>query len=341
MSPQGRPKGEHRSAQHEGPPVSPPTFSVATPTRNALDKLKRCVGSVRGQSGVSVEHLVQDACSSDGTARWLVEQQGLRGADGLSGLSGLSGMSALHGVSEPDAGMYDAINRAWSRSSGSLLSWLNADEQYLPGTLEKVQAFFQARPDVDVLFADYLVADSQGRAVALRREIPLRRFYVNNLFLNAQSCTLFYRRSWWDRGLLRLDSQYRYAADKDLVLRLQAAGARFHHMDDVLSVFGVDGSNLSTHDGMTREAEAVRLAHGGFRWRPLRVLPALARRVERLARGGYARVDLQYRYALDEVPHYQDYLARGLSGRYHLGQTEGQAQALNPGSATARRENPP
>ncbi len=314
--------------------MSMPTFSVATPTRNALDKLKRCVGSVRGQRGVSVQHLVQDACSSDGTARWLVEQESRDGAHSLCG------------VSEPDAGMYDAINRAWSRSSGSLLSWLNADEQYLPDTLQKVQAFFQARPDVDVLFANYLVADSQGRAVALRREIPLRRFYVSNLFLNAQSCTLFYRRSWWDRGLLRLDSQYRYAADKDLVLRLHAAGARFHHMNDVLSVFGVDGSNLSTHDGMAREAEAVRLAHGGFRWRPLRVLPALARRVERLARGGYARVDLQYRYALDEVPHYQNYLARALGGRYHLGQTEGRAQALDPGTAsaapsTASRENPP
>lgn len=303
--------------------MNSPTFSVATPTRNALDKLRRCVGSVRGQVGVSVEHLVQDACSSDGTARWLAEQGGRGGAEGAPGVH------RLHGVSEPDAGMYDAINRAWSRASGRVLSWLNADEQYLPGTLEKVQAFFQTRPDVDVLFADYLVADSQGRAVALRREIPLRRFYVSNLFLNAQSCTLFFRREWWDRGLLRLDSQYRYAADKDLVLRLQAAGARFHHLNEVLSVFGVDGSNLSTHDGMTREAEAVRLAHGGFRWRALRLVPALARRVERLARGGYTRADLQYRYALDEVPHYQDYLARGLGGRYHLGQTEGRAQALD------------
>lgn len=39
-----------------------PVFSVATPTPNALDKLKRCVGSVRGQAGLGLEHLVQDGC---------------------------------------------------------------------------------------------------------------------------------------------------------------------------------------------------------------------------------------------------------------------------------------
>ena len=81
-----------------------------------------------------------------------------------------------------------------------------------------MQQLFEQHPQVDVLFADYLVADTSGRAVALRREIPLRRFNIVNSFLNLQSCTLFFRRSLWDRGLLRLDSQYRYAADKDLVL---------------------------------------------------------------------------------------------------------------------------
>ena len=39
-----------------------PVFSVATPKRNALDKLKRCVGSVRGQARLALEHLVQDGC---------------------------------------------------------------------------------------------------------------------------------------------------------------------------------------------------------------------------------------------------------------------------------------
>lgn len=297
--------------------MSMPTFSVATPTRNALDKLKRCVGSVRGQRGVSVQHLVQDACSSDGTARWLVEQESRDGAHSLCG------------VSEPDAGMYDAINRAWARSNGRVLSWLNADEQYLPGTLQRVQAHLDRHPQVDVLFGDYLVADEAGRAVALRREIPLRRFNVVNAFLNTQSCTMFFRRALLERGALKLDSGYRYAADKALVLRLLDGGARFAHLPEVLSVFGVDGNNLSTHARMEQEAEAIRLAYGGFRWRPLRMLALGARRVERALRGGYRRTDFRYQYALDEVPHYADYQARALGGRYTLADTEGRAERLD------------
>ena len=93
------------------------TFSIATPTRNALAKLRRCVGSVQGPFGPSCEQLVQDACSTDGTPEWLFRQPDLKA------------------VSEPDAGMYDAINRAWGRAQGQILSWLNSDEQYLPGTL--------------------------------------------------------------------------------------------------------------------------------------------------------------------------------------------------------------
>jgi glycosyltransferase involved in cell wall biosynthesis len=296
--------------------MSEPVFSIATPTRDALAKLKRCVGSLRGQAGVSFEHLVQDARSSDGSPGWLAAQAAAH--------------STLLPVSEADAGMYDAINRAWGRARGSYLAWLNADEQLLPGTLATVQAYFEAHPEVDAVFADYLVADADGRAVALRREIPLRRFYVANSFLNAQSCTLFYRRRLWDQGLLKLDSRYRYAADKDLVLRLMAAGVRLQHLPLVLAVFGIDGSNLSTHARMEEEAEAVRLAYGGLRWRPLRALALAGRRVERLLNGSYRALDIEYRYALDEVPHYARFRARGLGGRYTLADTAGRAERVGP-----------
>lgn len=276
------------------------TFSVVTPTKNDLSKLRRCVGSVRGQAGVAVEHIVQDACSSDGTREWLAEHPDL-----LS-------------VSEPDGGMYDAIHRGWMRSSGRYLSWLNADEQYLPGTLAFVDAWFTAHPAQHVLFGDYLVARPDGTAVALRREIPFCRAYVVNGFLPAASCTLFFRRELWESGLLRFDDALRYAADKDVVLRLHAAGHAIVHVPRVLSVFGIDGSNLSTHPQMQCEAEAVRRRHGALPSGGLRQLVMVGRRVERLFRGGYTKKDFAYRYAIDERPTYRDITAKRLGGRYAL-----------------------
>ena len=296
--------------------MSAPVFSIATPTYNALGKLAHCVGSLRGQTGVDYEHLVQDARSPDGTGAWLEAQT--------------AGDARLKPVVEVDAGMYDAINRAWGRAGGQYLAWLNADEQFLPGTLARVQACFEAHPEVDALFADYLVVDAQGSAVALRREIPLRRFYVANSFLNAQSCTLFYRRRLWDHGLLKLNDRYRYAADKDLVLRLMASGVRFVHLPEVLSLFGIDGNNLSTHARMEQEAEQVRLAHGGMRWRPARVLALAGRRLERLLKGSYRALDLEYRFALDEQPRYASFRARGIGGRYSLADTQGRAERVYP-----------
>ncbi len=292
-----------------------PVFSVATPTRNALDKLRRCIGSVRGQKEVSVEHLVQDGCSVDGSAAWL-QQQAAKD-------------NSLHFTSCADGGMYDAINRAWSRCTGQYLSWLNADEQYLPGTLARVQQFFESHPAVDAIFADYLVVDASGQAVALRKEVPLRRFYVANGFLNAQSCTMFFRRRLWDAGILKFDPKWRYAADKDMVLTMLAQGVRFEHLPQVLSIFGIDGNNLSTHSGMQQEAEAVRLAHGAFRFKPLRALPLIARRAERLLRGGYGTQSIDYMFALDEMPLYARYRAPRLGGRYSLADIHGSATRLD------------
>lgn len=303
-------------------------FSIATPTRNALPKLRRCIGSVRGQTGVGFEHLVQDAVSTDGSPDWL-QAHAARDV-------------RLQPRSEADAGMYDAINRAWSRSSGQILSWLNADEQLLPGALTAVQQHFDRHPEVDAVFADYLVVDGEGRAVAARREIPLRRFYVTNTFLYAQSCTLFYRRHLWESGLLRLDDRLRYAADKDLVLRLLAHGVRFAHLPRTLALFGIDGSNLSTHAGMLQEAEAVRLAHGGFRWRPARALAYAGRRLERLWCGAYRRSSVEYPYAIDENPTYSVFRASRLGGRYSLADTTGQGFEVQAAAAptAADKQNP-
>lgn len=283
--------------------MNAPQFSIATPTRNALAKLRRCVGSVRGQSGVSLEHLVQDALSTDGTADWLQQQVAAR--------------TGLAFRSEADTGMYDAINRAWQRSQGGILSWLNADEQYLPGTLTFVASYFGEHPEVDVLFGDYLVADVEGRGVAWRKEVPFRRPYVVNGFLYLASCTLFYRRRLLDQGLLTLDTQYRYAADKDLILRLDAAGARIAHVPRCLSIFGIDGENLSTHPRALEENEAVRVAHGALQPSWLRPALTVGRRVERLLRGAYRTEELQYQYAIDEHPNYAVKTAR-LGGRYTL-----------------------
>ena len=273
-------------------------FSVITPTRNALDKLKRCVGSVRGQTGVEVEHIVQDACSTDGTPSWLAAQ------------------TDLLARSEADGGMYDAINRGWNRSTGDILSWLNSDEQYLPGTLEKVAQVFERNPDVDFIYGDALVIDATGCLLAARREIRLSRTYITNGFLNAFSCTTFFRRRLFDDGMLPLDTQYRYAADMDLMLRLLKSGIHYHKLNTYLSAFTVDGTNLSCHPKMLEETDDIQQRYGAFRSPLLRKAVMTGRYIERLFTGSYRKVDVSYAFAQDARPTYRTISGSRISGSY-------------------------
>ena len=261
-------------------------FSVVTPTRNSLTKLKCCVGSVRGQTGVEVEHLVHDACSTDGTVGWL------------------SGQNDLDSVSENDSGMYDAINRGWSRASGDIVSWLNSDEQYLPGTLRAVECAFDQHPNVDMLFGDVIVVRPTGAIVAARRDVRLTSFYVANSFLHAYSCTMFFRRRLLDEGKLELDSSLRFAADMDLILRLLKSGVRIQKMERYLATFAFDGSNLSCEPGMLVETEIIRNKHRAFKYSPLRSAASACRNVERLLSGAYRRTDVSFDYCVNEIPEY-------------------------------------
>jgi len=215
-----------------------------------------------------------------------------------------------------DGGMYDAIGKGWSKARGEVLSWLNADEQYLPGTLCRVGEYFDGHPDVDAVFGNAIIVRPDGTPLAARREIPLRAIYVRNGFLYAFSCTMFFRRRLWELGLLDFKPRYRYAGDMDLVLRLLGKHIRIAHLDAYLSLFGMNGENLSTHLRMERETRDIHLEHGAFRFRFLRRLMMAARHVERWSEGCYRHEAVSYRYAENERPDYRNVGPTKVGGRY-------------------------
>jgi glycosyltransferase involved in cell wall biosynthesis len=94
-------------------------FTVITPSFNMLDYLRRCCASVEDQRGVSVQHLVIDGGSVDGSAEWLRSSR------------------PDSSVIEPDDGMFDALNKGLERARGDYVCYLNCDEQHLPGALAR------------------------------------------------------------------------------------------------------------------------------------------------------------------------------------------------------------
>ena len=294
-------------------------FSVVTPTLNGGSRLRACVGSVRGQVGVPVEHIVQDGGSIDGSAAWAGEQPDLSVESG------------------PDGGMYDALNRGFSRASGDVISWLNSDEQYLPGALRAVADRFESDPGIDFVYGDAILIAPGGEPLAARREIPLRLVYLLNGPTYAISCTLFFRRRLLDRGLLSFDSTYKIVGDTDVILRLMQNGCKSARLDRYIGLFGITGQNLSTHPGFAAEAERVRREHGAFRSQTLRRSVLVGRLAEKLMRGSYRTVALDYEYALDEVPNWRRIQAPRVSWRWTF---DPSVEPDRPPERVPRRDGP-
>ena len=99
-----------------------PLFSIIIPTFNALQPLQDTLASIRAQEFESVEIVVQDGNSTDGTREWVANQ------------------SDLQAASAPDGGIYDAMNRAIERASGRFLIFLGAGDTLEAGVLNEISA---------------------------------------------------------------------------------------------------------------------------------------------------------------------------------------------------------
>lgn len=249
-------------------------FSIITPSYRQLPWLKRCVRSVADQTGVEVEPLVQDGGSGDELAAWV-----------------RANSSALL-TSEPDRGMYDAINKALARGTGDVCGILNCDEQYLPGTLARVARVFAENPDADIVAGDYLVVDSQQQLLAYRKVTPLRPAMILTDHLYAFTCALFFRREVF-ASVGPFDVSLKSVADGEWVARALGKGHRAVALHEWLSTFTWTGENLSAQP-VSRVEEAQLRARQPLVWRLAAPLLRAWRRVERWSVGGYRSGPISY-----------------------------------------------
>lgn len=203
-------------------------FSIVTPSFRSARWLKLCIASVADQAGVEFEHIVQDAGSDDGTLEWLPNDKRVRA------------------YVEKDSGMYDAVNRGYRRAKGDLLAYLNCDEQYLPGALEKVREFFERHPEIDVVFGDCLVVDQTGAYICERRALPPQLLHTwTGPSLSFLTAATFIRRRVLDEKGLFFRPELRDLGDAEWALRLVKTCVRTGILPEFLSIFTETGQNMN------------------------------------------------------------------------------------------------
>ncbi len=194
-----------------------PLVSIVTPTLNQAAFIEATLVSVMRQTYPSVEHIVVDGGSSDGTQEILERYQDRYNLSWTSGA---------------DGGMYEAVNRGMSGAGGAILAYLNSDDLYLPWTIETVVRRLQHYPAVDVVYGDALLLDEATRRARLAFFPPIATEFLQTAFLVQP--TVFWRRGAYD-AVAGFDEQLRFVGDLDYFIRL-GQRCRFAKIDEVLAV---------------------------------------------------------------------------------------------------------
>jgi glycosyltransferase involved in cell wall biosynthesis len=247
-------------------------ISVVTVCFNAAATIRDTLESVAAQEHADVEHIVIDGASRDGTSE-IVRQFGAHVA---------------HFVSEPDAGIYDGMNKGLARATGDVVAFLNADDMYCsPKVLSRVAAVLSS-PDLDACYANLFYVDRSdvSRVVRVWRSRPYQPGLFKKGWMPAHP-TLFVRRAVFER-FGAFDLQYRQQADFDLAMRfLEIGRIRTKFVPEFwvrMRAGGVSNRDLRSVLRGNREAWAI-CRKNGLAVPPWFVLTKILSRVPQFLRG--------------------------------------------------------
>ena len=191
--------------------------SVVTPSYNQGRWLADNLRSVAAQSYPAIEHVVMDGGSTD---------------ESLEILSSAS--APVVWESAADKGQSDAINKAFSRSTGEIIGWLNSDDAYFSGdVVARVVRVFEDHPDVGVVYGHTALVNADGTLLHVMWTPSFAQTLLRAYNLICQP-TVFIRRSVLMRPYL-VDPDFDYCMDWELWLHL-AARTRFHRLDQIVAI---------------------------------------------------------------------------------------------------------
>lgn len=194
-------------------------ISIITVTFNAADTVTATLDSVASQTYDDIEHIVIDGASTDGTQEIVTRHV----------------RTISRFVSEPDAGIYDAMNKGLKLATGEVIGFLNADDVYENENVLQHVAEHIAQNELDAVFGDAVFVDPAHPSRSIRR-YRSDRFRPDRIAWGWMPAhpALFLRRGVYERfGVFRID--YKIAGDFELVARVfHGQTLKYHYVPEVL-----------------------------------------------------------------------------------------------------------
>ena len=239
--------------------------SIVTITYNAARTLQRTLDSVACQTYADIEHLIIDGASKDDTVAIAERYKA----------------ASRHEVviqSEPDKGLYDAMNKGLQKATGDYLVFLNAgDTLYAPDTIETVVRCVQQPPLLleraggeapAVIYGDTAITDAEGNFLHLRTHRPPEQLTWKSFKQGMLVChQAFYVLTSLARQI-PYDLQYRHSADVDWCIRIMREAERQQlalvNTHAILANFEEGGDTTQHHRDSLKERFKIMMHHYGL-----------------------------------------------------------------------------
>lgn len=201
-------------------------FSIITAVFNREDTIGRAIKSVKQQSYNNIEMIVMDGESTDGTCRVI---ESLIAEDDTF-------------ISEPDEGIYDALNKGIGNASGDIIGFMHSDDKYThDNVIEKVADLF-ADESLDIVYGDACFFAKAHPDKIKRRYISgqLSKIRLAKGFMPAHPSIFIRQRVYDDIGMFKV--YYKIAADYEFLCRVVSRGAyKAHYLTEPLVYMQLGG----------------------------------------------------------------------------------------------------
>ena len=237
-------------------------FTIVTCTYNAEAVLQRTLDSVMKQTYCNIEHLIIDGVSKDKTLTMVKAYQHKNDV-------GESAHEILV-FSEPDKGLYDAMNKGIDRATGDYLIFLNAGDVFSSeDTLEFVEGCVGEGEELPgVLYGDTDIVNMEGHFLRHRRLTPPKRLSWRSFMWGMLVChQSFYARADIAKGI-HYNLDYRFSADVDWCIRIMREAVRRHlplrNVNAVITNYLDGGMSVQNHKASLKERFQVMRSHYGL-----------------------------------------------------------------------------
>jgi len=209
-----------------------PKITLLTPALNSARYIEDTIRSVIYQGYPNLEYIIVDGGSTDGTVEIIRKYE----------------KHLSWWVSEPDKGMYDALNKGYARSSGEIMGWISATDMLHQGSLKVVGGVLRAFPQIEWITGLPTGLNEQGMTVRVGQ---LKRFSQKRFLSGAnryiQQESTFWRRSLWDRAGGYVDASRKIASDFELWVRF-FHHARLYPVNALIGGYRSHGDSLGLQD---------------------------------------------------------------------------------------------